>query len=233
MSHSIPIVHSWSSGKDAALALHYLLQPDSGYRVKELLTTVSSQYNRIVMHGTPASILDKQAAAIGLPIHKIELQPSATDEMYKNTMHAAMKAYKAQGINHISFGDLFLEDLKAYRENQLAAVEMKAIFPLWKTNTTTVVQQLDHLGFEAIIVCIDAQKLDKCFLGRKVDSNFLNDLPKDVDPAGENGEFHTLVINAPYFKHKIEVNPGEIVYKTFPPIAAGQPESGFYYMDVW
>ncbi len=228
----ISTVLNWSSGKDAALAYHILQSSD--YEVKTLLTTINDEHDRIVMHGVREELLDAQAAAMNIAHRKIRLPASPSDDTYKRAMEAALTALKAEGIHTAAFGDIFLEDLKAYREQQLATVGVEAVFPLWTLDTRELIQVIEQTGIEAMIVCLNEKFLDKSFLGRKIDKSFLNDLPVGVDPCGENGEFHTYVYNAPYFTAPIAVKKGEAVYKNYTPADndADKWNTGFWFLDL-
>lgn len=228
MSPRENVVLNWSSGKDAALAYYYL-QQDGRCQVTHLLTTVNAEQGRIVMHGVREQLLDAQAARIGMPLKKIYLPASPDDTSYGDAMQSALRELKATGVTASAFGDLFLEDLKTYREAQLATIGMKAVFPLWKKDTRAMVTELEQAGIEAMIVCVNGKFLDSSFLGRKVNSALLADLPANVDPCGENGEFHTFVYNAPYFSGAIPVLQGETVYREY---GDGELRSGFYFLDI-
>lgn len=230
--NKIPTVLNWSSGKDAALAYHML--QNSGYEVKTLLTTINDEHDRIVMHGVREELLDAQAVAMNIAHRKIRLPASPSDDTYKRAMEDALTALKGEGICTAAFGDIFLEDLKVYREEQLDTVGFDAVFPLWKRDTRELIQVLEQTGIEAMIVCLNEKFLDKSFLGRKIDGSFLNDLPVDVDPCGENGEFHTYVYNAPYFSKPIAVKKGEVVYKNYTPANNDTDKwnTGFYFLDL-
>lgn len=228
----IPTVLNWSSGKDAALAYHILQNSD--YEVKTLLTTINDEYDRIVMHGVREELLDAQAAAMNIAHRKIRLPASPSDDTYKRAMADALTKLKAEGMQTAAFGDIFLEDLKAYREQQLVTIGFDAVFPLWKRDTRELIQVIEQTGIEAIIVCLNDKFLDKSFLGRKIDSSFLNDLPAGVDPCGENGEFHTYVYNAPCFTAPVTVKEGEIVYKSYTPTDHDTDKwnTGYWFLDL-
>ena len=231
-NHAVNTVMNWSSGKDGALALHMLLQ-DPHYSVTHLLTTINAEHDRIFMHGVREELLDVQADRIGLPLKKVKLPPSPNDSLYKEAMQKNLSELKAAGVNAAAFGDIFLDDLKVYREEQLATIGITGIFPLWKKDTRELVQLVEQTGIEAIIVCVSEKYLSKEFLGRKIDTSFLNDLPQNVDPCGENGEFHTFVYNAPFFSSPILIQQGEIVYKSYAPSNVSEKwDSGFYFLDV-
>ena len=227
----IPVVLSWSGGKDSALALQ-ALQRDNRYEVTALLTTVSEEYGRVSHHGVREELLDAQAAAIGGPrLDKIYLPSNeegrCTNEQYEAIMREAMLGYRKEGLRHVAFGDLFLEDLRAYRESRVNEAGMEAVFPLWLNDTSALAQRFIDDGFEACLTCVDARKLDESFAGRIFDAELLDDLaevrvdptPADsdcgcplpqpqsatVDPCGENGEFHTFVYNGPIFRRPVDI----------------------------
>ncbi|WP_276133884.1 diphthine--ammonia ligase [Polluticoccus soli] len=222
------VVLNWSSGKDAALAYYHLLQ-NSNYRVVKLLTTVNLEHGRVVMHGVREQLLDAQSKQMNVPVKKIYLPASPDDVTYKTAMQLALEELQKEDIAISAFGDIFLEDLRAYREQQLATLGMTALFPLWKKDTRGMVGELEDIGIEAMVVCVNAKYLDESFLGRKVDRQFLADLPANVDPCGENGEFHTFVYNAPFFDTPIAVSKGESVYREY---GEGELRSGFYFLDI-
>lgn len=228
----IKTVLNWSSGKDAALA-YYLLQQDERYDVVSLLTTINADKDRVVMHGVREELLDMQAKRMGLPLKKVQLPPSPGHDVYNAAMTNVMNELKEMGITTSAFGDIFLEDLKKYREEQLKKAGFTGLFPVWGTNTNIIVQQIEDVGIETVIVCVNEAVLGKEFLGRKVNRALLNDLPAGVDPCGENGEFHTFVYNAPYFSSPIPIQQGEIVHRTYP---GTNPETdkgyGFYFLDL-
>ena len=226
-------VLNWSSGKDAAMAYHILSMND-GYEVTHLLTTVNSEHSRIVMHGIKEELLDAQAAAMALSVKKIYLPASTQDELYKKAMQQVLNELKQEGVKASAFGDIFLEDLRNYREQQLQTVDIQAVFPLWKIDTVELVKAIEHAGIEAILVCVNEKFLGKEFLGRKVGRDLLNDLPAGADPCGENGEFHTFVYNAPFFRAPVPISLGEIVYKQYMPASNDKDkwDTGFYFLDV-
>ena len=227
----INTVLNWSSGKDAALAFYKLLA-DNKYKVTHLLTTLSLEHDRIFMHGIREKLLDIHAERMNLPLTKVKLPASPDDSLYKDAMSNAMIQLKNEGITTAAFGDIFLEDLKTYREQQLAQINIKAHFPLWKQNTLDLIHQVADAGIEAIIVCVNDKYLGKDFLGRKIDASLLNDLPANVDPCGENGEYHSFVYNAPFFSEPIPITTGEIVHKRYTnPDGNTQWDTGFYFLD--
>ena len=205
---------NWSGGKDSALALYYALQ-DANYSIECLLTNINNQYRRVSMHGVREELMDAQAAAIGLPLQKLILpdQPSMLE--YEAHMMQTMTGLQQDGFTHAFFGDIFLEDLKQYREAQLAKVGFRAQFPLWKRDTTELMHEFIDLGFKTILVCTKAELLDESFAGRIIDKDFLKDLPKNVDPCGENGEFHTFVFDGPIFQKPVPFTIGEKVFREY------------------
>lgn len=208
-------IFNWSSGKDSALALYKILGEDQ-FEITSLLTSVNKEFQRISMHGFPVSLLEKQAEYLGFPLIKMELPKEPTMEEYREMMHKTMTEIKSRGVTHSIFGDIFLEDLRKYREQQLLAIEIKAVFPLWKKNTTELIHEFLDLGFKTIVTCVNETYLDKSFAGRILDKDFLKDLPENVDPCGENGEFHTFTFDGPIFKSRVDFEIGEIVKKTYP-----------------
>lgn len=226
-------VLNWSSGKDAAMAYWLLLQ-NKQYEVAQLLTTINAEHERIVMHGVREELLDAQAERMGLPLSKIYLPAQPDDALYKTNMLETLEGFKKKGIQAAAFGDIFLEDLKVYREQQLALAGMNAVFPLWCKDTASLVKEVEDAGIEAIVVCVNEKSLSKEFLGRKIGREMLADLPADVDACGENGEFHTFVYNAPYFSAPVPIRNGEVVYKQYQSAVGGdgQWDTGFYFLDL-
>lgn len=224
------IVLNWSSGKDAALAYFYL-QQEGRYRVQSLLTSLSEAYGRISMHGVREEVLERQAMLIGLPLRKIYLPENTDMDTYSRIMGKTVAAIKSEGTDTMAFGDIFLEDLRTYREQQLAGLDMKAVFPLWKKDTRELVKDVEDRGIKAMIVCVNDRYLDATFLGRYVDRSLLADLPPGVDPCGENGEYHSLVIDAPYFSGgPLPVVTGDTVFREYSLDAHNK--QGFYFLDV-
>ena len=219
---------NWSTGKDSALALHYLLQ-DKNYSVNYLLTSVNAFHKRVSMHGLRTELLQKQVNAIGIPSGVIELPEHPTNEEYKELMREKVQQLKTDGFEYAAFGDIFLEDLKEYREQQLQQLNIKALFPLWKKDTKQLIHEFIDLGFKTIVVCVNADLLDKSFAGRIIDNDFMNDLPEGVDPCGENGEFHTFCFDGPIFKYPVRFSVGETVFREY---QHGQLKSGFWFCDL-
>ena len=201
---------SWSSGKDSAFALGEVLRAKE-FEVAGLLTTVTDGFNRVSMHGVREELLDRQAEEIGLPLYKIRIPFPCPNEVYEKKMSDFLIEWKGRGVRHMIFGDLFLEDVRAYRVKNLAKVGMEAIFPLWLRDTKALAQSMIDAGFKARIVCVDLKKLSKDFGGRAFDNKLLADLPQECDPCGEKGEFHTFVYGGPIFKKEISVQVGERV----------------------
>ena len=229
--NDVKVVMNWSSGKDAALAYH-LLSQDARYRVTNLLTTLSSEHERVFMHGVRERLLEMQAERMALPLLKVKLPASPDDTLYKQAMMDTLQDLKKHGVIVAAYGDIFLEDLKVYREQQLAQVDIKGIFPLWKKDTRELVRMVENAGIEAVIVCVNEKYLGKEYLGRKINAEFLNELPDNVDPCGENGEFHTFVYNAPFFSAAIPIVIGEIVHRTYTSSEESKWDTGFYFLDV-
>lgn len=202
------IILSWSGGKDSALALNRLLQSDK-HEVAGLLTTVTEDYNRISIHGVRNELLERQAELVGLPIFKVMIPKICDNHEYERRMEACLKNLISKKITAVAFGDIFLEDLKKYREDKLSKVNLKAIFPLWLNDTKALVNEFIDEGFNAIISCVDTKKLPESFAGQHINQSFLDQLPNEVDPCGENGEFHSFVTKAPFFKDEIKVTVGE------------------------
>jgi uncharacterized protein (TIGR00290 family) len=202
------VILCWSGGKDSALALHEL-QQGSNYEVATLLTTITEDYDRVSMHGVRRSLLEEQARHIGLPIERVFITKDASNDDYASRMTAALNRYKRQGVLRVAFGDIFLEEVREYRERNLARVGMRGLFPLWGKDSAELARSFITLGFQAIITCVDTRALDKSFSGRLLDAAFLDDLPSGVDPCGENGEFHSFVFDGPVFREKVAFEIGE------------------------
>jgi uncharacterized protein (TIGR00290 family) len=206
------VLFCWSGGKDSAMALH-ALQSAREYRVTALLTTVTEEYDRISMHGVRRVLLERQAASIGLPLHAVLIPPQCINATYEARMKEALSEHLARGVQRVAFGDIFLEDLRVYREKNLAQIEMQALFPIWKRDTRELARDFLRCGFRAITVCVDPRVLDPSFAGRVLDESFFADLPPGVDPCGENGEFHTFVFDGPVFRAPIRFLIGEKVMR--------------------
>jgi uncharacterized protein (TIGR00290 family) len=204
-----PILFCWSGGKDSAMALHTLLQ--GHFPIAALLTTVTEIYDRISMHGVRRELLVQQAQSVGLPLHEIRIPPQCINAIYEARMEEALRIHYEAGVRTIAFGDIFLEDLRAYREKNLARIGMTALFPIWKRDTRELIRDFHAANFRAIAACVDPKVLDRSFAGRELDASFFRDLPPTVDPCGENGEFHTFVFDGPIFRKPISVRAGEVL----------------------
>jgi uncharacterized protein (TIGR00290 family) len=204
-----PILFCWSGGKDSAMALHALLQQKE-FRVVALLTMVTEGYERISMHGVRRELLERQAQSIGLPLQEVRIPPQCVNPIYEARMEEALRLHYERGVRKVAFGDIFLEDLRTYRENNLAKIGMTALFPIWKRDTHELIRTFRADKFRAVVVCVDSKVLDRRFAGRELDEAFFQDLPPNADPCGENGEFHTFVFDGPIFRTSIPVRTGEI-----------------------
>ncbi|WP_286969365.1 diphthine--ammonia ligase [Flavobacterium sp. UBA4854] len=214
MSTPQKALFNWSSGKDSALALYKILQ-NKDFKIECLLTSVNKQYQRISMHGIRLELLQNQAESIGIPLKILEVPEMPTMEVYEQVMTKTLTELKQNGIRYSIFGDIFLEDLRKYRENQLAKIGLNGVFPIWKIPTQDLIHEFISLGFKTIVVCVNEKYLDKSFLGRVIDQDFINDLPENVDVCGENGEFHTFTFDGPIFSIPIDFEIGEIVYRKY------------------
>ncbi|AQW98227.1 Dph6-related ATP pyrophosphatase [Elizabethkingia anophelis] len=208
------VLMNWSGGKDSAMAL-YNIFCNKDYQVEGLLTSVNASNQRISMHGVNGSLLVKQAESIGLPLTTINLPESSDMTAYENIMEQTLSTFTEQGIRTSVFGDIFLEDLRKYREKQLEKIGWKAIFPLWKKDTRNLVYEFLELGFRTRICCINKQYLDSDFLGCDLDEYLIDKFPENVDPCGENGEFHTFVYAGPVFQNNLSIKNGERVEKSY------------------
>jgi len=200
----------------------YQLEMAEGYEIAALLTTVTEDYNRISMHGVRAALLEQQARSLRLPLEEIYITRNASNDEYEAKMAEKLAHYRSQGVHSVVFGDIFLEDLRRYREDNLAKTGMKGVFPIWKRNTAELANTFIDLGFKAVITCVDSDVLDKRFAGRVFDERFLSELPDGVDSCGENGEFHSFVYDGPLFRERIPHRKGKIVLR----------DSRFYYCDL-
>jgi uncharacterized protein (TIGR00290 family) len=204
------VLVSWSGGKDSCLAL-YETQKASDVRVEALLTTVTRDFDRISMHGVRRVLLEQQAQSLGLPLRQVFIAKGAGNDEYEQRMGEAFDLYRNRGIDLVVFGDLFLQDIRAYRERLLARFGMTGSFPVWGRDTRKFIREFLGLGFKAIIVCVDPRQLDPSFCGRLIDEDFLADLPQGADPCGENGEFHTFVFDGPNFSTPVKFLKGDVV----------------------
>jgi uncharacterized protein (TIGR00290 family) len=215
-----PVLFCWSGGKDSCMALHQLRR-DPLREVVALLTTVTEGYDRISMHGVRRVLLELQAAALGLPLEVVTIPPQCSGPDYESRMEAMLLTWKDRGVTEVAFGDIFLEDLREYREKNLAGVGMKTLFPIWRRPTLELVREFIALGFRAVTVCCDPKILDASFVGREIDENFIASLPAAADPCGENGEFHSFVYDGPGFSAPVQFTIGEKVLR-----------DGFHFCDL-
>lgn len=206
------VIFSWSSGKDSALALHELKETGR-YDIAALLTTVTKDYDRVSMHGVRTALLEAQAASLGIRLEKALMSKGASIEENESKIGEIMKRYFAEGVSLSGAGDIWLEDVRKYKDDNLARIGMKGLYPLWKRDSGQLARKFISLGFRAVITCLDSTLLDKEFIGREFDESFLADLPAGVDPCGENGEFHSFVYDGPDFASKVQFERGEIVLR--------------------
>jgi uncharacterized protein (TIGR00290 family) len=214
------VLLSWSSGKDSAWTLH-MLRKDPDVEVVGLLTTVNTTHGRVAMHSTRLTIVEAQARRVGLPLHVIPLPWPCSNEVYERAMREAIEDGLKGGATHVAFGDLFLEDIRAYRIKQLEGSGLKPLFPIWHEPTEPLARRMIDAGVEAVLTCVDPKKLSRSFAGRRFDHAFLDELPEGVDPCGENGEFHTCVLAGPMFREPLRAAVGEVVER-----------EGFYFADL-
>ncbi|MGB3128520.1 MAG: diphthine--ammonia ligase [Dehalococcoidia bacterium] len=220
---SIPekILFTWSGGKDSAMAL-YELEMTEGYGIAALLTTITEDFDRISMHGVRTALLEQQAESLRLPLEKVYITSNASNEEYEAKMRDKLTHYQGQGVSSVVFGDVFLENVREYRESNLAKIGMKGIFPLWERNTVELAHTFIDLGFKAVVTCVDSNVLDRKFVGRVFDERFISELPDHIDTCGENGEFHSFVYDGPIFRERIPYLKGKTVLR----------DSRFYYCDL-
>ncbi len=215
------ILLAWSGGKDSSLALHKIREGGE-LNVAALLTTVSEDYDRVSMHGVRRELLEIQVRALGYPLETVLIPKTSTNETYEARMRTVLEKWARRGVTGVAFGDLFLEDIRAYRERNLDQVGMEALFPLWGSDTAGLARRFVDLGFRAIVTCVDGEALSGEFVGREYDEQFLRDLPDSVDPCGENGEFHTFVYDGPLFPEPLNIVRGQVVLR----------EDRFYFCDL-
>ena len=211
---------SWSSGKDSAWTLHTLRRSDE-YEVVALLTTINGGAKRVAMHAVRETLLEAQAASLGLPLVKVPIPPQCSNALYEEAMARAMAQARAEGVRDVAFGDLFLEDIRRYREEKLRAVAMNPVFPVWGLDTRELAHEMVASGLRAILTCVDPNQLDARFAGRIFDEKLLRELPPETDPCGERGEFHTFAFAGPMFATPLAVRAGEVVTR-----------DGFVFADV-
>jgi uncharacterized protein (TIGR00290 family) len=219
----------WSGGKDSCMALH-ALRRNPRYEVAGLLSTITEGYDRLSMHGVRRVLIERQAAALGLPLDAVTIPPECVNPVYEARMEAALLRWKERGVRRVAFGDIFLEDLRAYRERNLARAGMEALFPIWRRPTYELVHDFLRLGFRAITVCVDPRAVDATLAGAEINEQFLARLPAGADPCGENGEFHSFVYGGPGFSGPVAFTRGETVLRDgfcfcdLIPAAAGKGE---------
>lgn len=214
------VLLSWSSGKDSAWTLK-VLREDSDVNIVGLLTTLNTQADRVAMHAVRRELLRAQSKAAGLPLTEVELPWPCSNDDYERLMSEATSRAKAEGVTHIAFGDLFLDDIRKYREDNLQGTGIEPLFPLWGLNTSALAAEMVAGGLRAYLTCVDPRQLDADYAAREYNAKLLDDLPDGVDPCGENGEFHTFVFDGPMFSQPIDVNPGEIIKR-----------DGFVFADI-
>jgi uncharacterized protein (TIGR00290 family) len=222
------VIFNWSGGKDSALALHKMLRSEQ-FEIAWLLTSISSFYQRVSMHGVRVDLLEAQAERIGISLVKMEMPEMPSMENYDREMKQTLITLKNQGATSAAYGDIFLEDLRKYREEMLAGLKLKSLFPIWKIPTQELLVEFLDLGFKTVVVCVNEKVLDKSFAGRVLDHDFIKDLPSGIDPCGENGEFHTFVFDGPIFSSPIKFHIGEIVRRQYETTTA---DNGFWYCDL-
>ncbi len=225
-------IFCWSGGKDSAYCLHKVLS-EHLFDVKYLLTTFNNQYKRVSMHGVREELVEKQAESINIPLLKVNVHKETNDE-YEKQMEIVLLRAKSEGIQHVIFGDIFLDDLRIYRENNLEKIGMYGIFPIWKSETKWLINDFINKGFKTITCCTNDAYLDENWVGKEIDKSFIEQLPANVDPCGENGEFHSFCYDGPLFKEKIDFRIGEKIYR---PLElkmneTGSETKGFWFCDL-
>ncbi len=201
---------SWSSGKDSSYALH-LLNRTGLYDVRYLVTTVTDSYRRVSIHGVREELLEEQAKSLGIPLMKVEIPPDCTNEIYERKMLEVTRRLRSEGIEHMAFGDIFLQDIREYRERKLAGTGIEPLFPLWGRDTGKLANEIINAGIKARITCLDPSKIQPDLAGMEYDSGLLESLPETADKCGENGEFHTFVYGSPMFATDLKIKTGKTV----------------------
>ena len=215
-------IFSWSTGKDSALALHKILEQKE-FEVVSLVTTVTEDYGRVSMHGLRTELLEMQAESVGIPLKKIFIPKECTNEIYEESFHMGIQEIINNGVNNIIFGDIHLEEIRDFRLKQMEKIGMQCVFPIWHEESSKLAERFIRLGFRVRTVCVDSNVLPKTFAGREYDSNFLSQLPDNIDKCGENGEFHTFAYNGPIFSFEVKNDIGDIVLRN----------GRFYYCDLY
>jgi len=237
MTDKTAVVFAWSGGKDSAFALHQL-QKDERYAVRYLLSTINGNNGRLSMHGIREELIEAQAAATGIPLLKVYVYEGNNPE-YERQMRDTLLTVKAEGISAVAFGDIFLEDLRIYRENQMKQIGIDCLFPIWKKDTRQLVRNFIAEGFKTLVCCVNDGFLDESYCGRLLDEAFIEELPARVDPCGENGEFHSFCFDGPVFRKALRVSVGEKIYMPLAVNTAGESTpakitdtKGFWYCDL-
>jgi len=227
------IILNWSGGKDATMALHHLSFEEKT-NVASLLTSINSQRKRITMHGVPLTLLEKQVESLNQKLDLIALPENISMDKYSQIVTKKAKEHYRNGITHYAYGDIFLEDLRLFRDQEAEKAHLQTIYPLWGLNTNDLAQRFIQLGYKAIVVAVNSVKLSKEFAGRLYDEEFLKDLPSDVDPCGENGEFHTFVFDGPLFTLPIKFNKGKTTLHQYAPSEDSKSEwdHGVWFCDI-
>jgi uncharacterized protein (TIGR00290 family) len=225
------VVVCWSGGKDSALALHEVLRDDR-YEVVALLTTCNERFQRVSMHGVRVELTRKQAEAVGIPLDVIFVSERSSNEEYQAKMTAYLTERKRDGVTAMVFGDIFLEDLRQWREANLASVGMRGVFPLWKRDTRALIDEFLSLGFSSVICCVNDAYFGESAVGRLIDRAFIESLPPTVDPCGENGEFHSFAFDGPVFRHRVPFAIGEKVYRPLEDAPVATATRGFWFCDL-
>ncbi|MGV3561557.1 Dph6-related ATP pyrophosphatase [Larkinella arboricola] len=205
---------SWSGGKDAALAL-FFCQQSARYEVVGLLTNVNEPLGRVSMHGVRTDLIEAQAEALGIPLYTLKLSGDVSMETYSNAVRQSLTEFRKQGVTHVIYGDIFLEDLRQYREQQLGEVGLQGVFPLWQRDSASLIREFCASGFKAVLVCINAKLLPESWAGRELDETVLPELPSSVDPCGENGEYHSFVYDGPIFTGPVQFQKGETIRRSY------------------
>lgn len=222
---------NWSGGKDSSMALYYLLQ-NKEVSIQHLFTSMNKEQQRISMHGVRRELLEKQAAALGFPLRVMELSETTDMEGYRAEITKHVDFFVQEGYDATAFGDIFLEDLKKYREEQLKPTGLAIHFPLWKRDTKDLMRTFIDLGFKSVVTCVNEKYLDQSFVGRVLDDSFLTDLPPNVDPCGENGEYHSFAFDGPIFNNPIQFELGEVVYRKYDQGEDADLHTGFWFQDL-
>lgn len=217
----VKCIFSWSGGKDSALALYKILG-SRDYTVAALVTTVTGGYDRVSMHGVRRALLERQAESLGIGLELVTIPPGATNEEYELAIGNAFNRYRESGVDSVVFGDIYLRDVRDYRERQVRGLGFKCEFPVWGRDPVSMAREFIDMGFKAVVVCVDSTQLDGAFAGREFDHEFLSELPPSVDKCGENGEFHTFVYDGPVFERRVEFDAGAVTLR----------DGRFYYCDL-